>query len=294
MKMDKLTVMFSSLILLSVFPCDLSAGKDPETEIFSMESGDYKIDINIKYNYTIRRICFKGYDLGTNTGFYGTVIAPESGKYIGSGHTEGGVEQIIDLSITVDNKKFDKIDNGITLKGELLRFNKVSKLDNLLFTTSIELTSEGLRESKYFEAIEDQKMHMFCAFAYCLNVNTTDWIAGLKDGTIESGGFKNDKSWHLQKDIKWAAQFDKAASTGVLLYYPSVLEGQGRKSTFWDVPKAYHKYYFMRAAPSVIEKGFKSEKMILNVSGFSAGEADWTGIAQKNVETLKARDNEVK
>jgi len=291
MKVNNLFVMFSSLISLSVFPCALSAGQDPETEIFSLESGDYRIDISSKYNYTIRRICFKGYDLGTNTGFYGTVIAPESGKYIGSGHTEGGVEQVIDLSITVDNTKIEKIKNGVTLKGELLRFNKVSKLDNLLFTTSIELTSEGLTESKSFEAVEDQKIHMLCAFAYCLNVKTTDWIAELKNGSIESGIFKNDKGWHLQKDIKWAAQFDKAASTGVLLYHPSVLEGQGRKSTFWDVPKAYHKYYFMRAAPPVIKKGFKSEKMILKVSGFSAGEADWTGIVQKNVEALKSKDD---
>jgi hypothetical protein len=169
MKMDKLTIMLSSLILLSVFPCDLIAGNDPETEIFSLESGDYKIDINIKYNYTIRRICFEHYELGTNTGFYGTVTAPDSGKYIGAGHTEGGIEQIQKVTLYVDNNATG-IENAKTYNGKVLKFEKISRFDNLIFTTTLEVSPSGIVERKSFEALEDQKMNLLYAFLYCFNV----------------------------------------------------------------------------------------------------------------------------
>jgi hypothetical protein len=90
------------------------------------------------------------------------------------------------------------------------------------------------------------------------------------------------------------ALYDQNADKGVLIYFPAVIQGQSRKSTIWDIAKAYHKYYLMLDVPKVINKGFKSKEMTLKLSGFSSEKTVWTGIVQKNVEELKAKDDKAK
>ena len=285
MRPNTLTAIFSILLFLSAH--NLNAGQgDPETEIFILQSDKYKIEINTKYSYTIRRICFENYEAGKNTGFYGAVIAPESGTYIGAGHTEGGIEKIQSTSLFVNDQQTN-IENGRTYNGELLRFEKVSRLDNLLFTTTIKVSSSGITESKFFEAVEDQKINCVYAFLYCLNVNTTEWLAETTNDLSEKGIFKNDGSWHLQKDIKWVAVYDQNANKGILIYFPIVIKGQSRKSAIWDIAEAYHKYYLMLDVPNLIKKGFKSKEMVLEFSCFSAEKTDWKTIVKKNIEALK-------
>ena len=121
---------------------------DITEKITTLQCGDYQIKISAQYKYTIRKITYKGAILGSQNGFYGTVIAHKSGKYIGAGHTQGGEEKVLSIELFADGKKTVPKLGTITAKKFLLR--KVSMMDKLQFLTEITLTPEGIIESKKF------------------------------------------------------------------------------------------------------------------------------------------------
>ena len=71
---------------------------------YTLVSGDYRICISPKYKHTIRSIEWKGYMIGTATGYYGAIVIPAPGKYIGAGHTEGGVEDVKSVIAVCDGR----------------------------------------------------------------------------------------------------------------------------------------------------------------------------------------------
>lgn len=254
--------------------------------IFSLKCGEYQVDITSECKYSIRNIRYNGYLIGTPTGYYGTVINTGKGKYIGAGHTEGGEEKLLDIELTVDGKTF-KPETGQLYEGDKIILKRVSKLDNLKLTAIITLTSDGIKDQRQFEAEEDQKLSYLYLFMYCFTSKTTDWLAMLPDGKTISGKFKNDKKFLVREDVKWAAQFDDKANTGLLIFYPEVLKGKAHKTTFWDVPKAYHKFYLMLDVPPVIKKGYTSSPMTVLIKGFSGKKSGWHAEVEKIANQLE-------
>ena len=102
----------------------------------TLESGNYKFAFSSGKNlWTMTGIQFKGRPLAHRTGYYGNVFSPASGKYIGAGHTEGGLEKLISVNVNVDGKTYRcdiyTSDDGTTVKyyylnGELKRMETVS------------------------------------------------------------------------------------------------------------------------------------------------------------------------
>ena len=76
----------------------------PAYEYF-LESGAYRVRINEKYKHTIREVVWQGKVLATQTGYYGAILCPASGKYIGAGHTEGGAEKVLSVKVICDGKE---------------------------------------------------------------------------------------------------------------------------------------------------------------------------------------------
>ena len=112
---------------------------------YTLVSGDYRICISPKYKHTIRSIEWKGYMIGTATGYYGAIVIPAPGKYIGAGHTEGGVEDVKSVIAVCDGRKVDPKAEKV-IRGERITVEKISGFDNLLFRVRLELTPEGLIE----------------------------------------------------------------------------------------------------------------------------------------------------
>lgn len=127
---------------------------------------------------------------------------------------------------------------------------KISGFDNLLFRVRLELTPEGLIETKRFVAQADQKFQLFYAHIFCFDKKTTDYFARTGRGGRISGKFTGERvAWHINSNVKYVAQYNAEKKTGVLLYYPTVIEGAVRKACIWEVPKAYHKFYMMAKVP---------------------------------------------
>ena len=268
---------------------------------YFMESGDYRIRISAKFRHTIRQIIWKKFEIARPSGYYGAILATAPGKFIGAGHTEGGVEKVLDFSVICDGKKVVPTP-GMVLKGKKITVDKISRFDNLLFNIRLELTKDGLIESKRFTALADQKVHLFYAHIYCFNKSFTDYYALSDKGKIISGKFtlpklqkmpkdRKDQTrlWHVRSDVKYTSEYDAAAKKGVLLYYPEVIKGKLHKSTFWEVPYAYMKYYMVTDVPGLLPAGWESPTYVVAVRCFEADNVDAMPLAVKQQAEITAK-----
>jgi hypothetical protein len=281
----KILSLFTGLLTLGMVA---EPAKISDEQNIVLKSGAYIASINPGLRYTIRSVEFDNCRLGTPTGFYGTVMAPQSGKYIGSGHTEGGCEHVLKISFTADDKEINPAP-GSTVDAAKITMRKLSQLDNLLFHTEITVSGDGILEQKKFTALKDQPIHLFSLFQACWSSATTSWLAVTAAGETSSGDFdgkfEGTNRWHLQDDVKWAANYDAAAGKGLVMYFPEVIKGKGRKTAFWEVKKAYNKFYVMLDTPSTIPAGYKSPVYALIIKGYKASIENWKSGA---IDTVKA------
>jgi hypothetical protein len=255
---------------------------------YTIKSGDYQIKLNDRLCHTVRSISYKGYLIGTQNGYYGTVMAPRSGKYIGAGHKEGGSEKVIWIKLTCDGKEFSP-QNQAFIQGHKIIIEKISQFDQALFRTRLELTPNGLIEQKRFVTLASQKFNNLYSNLFCWNKATTNWYALTAKGVEVAGEFTHKKVlWHLMKDIRWTAVYDSKAQKGIMLYYPEIVKGKGRKACYWEVPRAYNKFYMMTKVPAQCSKGWKSPVYTVIVRGFSSSNAkDCPVVLKKESAFLK-------
>jgi len=280
-------VLFYSLILLSAI-----TGIARE-KTFDLKSGPYELKISEKYKYTVRQIKYEGAVLGTQSGFYGTVMAHGSGKYVGAGHGEGGFEKVLKVELIADGKQITPV-AGKTYSGKKFLLRKISMFDKLRFQSEITLSADGIVERKRFVATAKQPIHLMYIYLLCWNKSTDGWLAEGVDGKKYSGEFgskfKGRSRWHLQKDVKWAANIDSKSGKAMLMYYPNPIVGQGRRSSFWEVKKAYNKYYLMLKTPKIYPAGYESPVYTLILKGFAANKSDFL----KNAETTVKKASKIK
>lgn len=240
---------------------------------YTVESGDYRVVIDSELRHTIRQFSFRGYPIGTRSGYYGTIVMNKPGGYIGAGHTEGGSEKLLAVSLTADGKKVEPA-AGKTIRGDRVVLEKVSQFDHALFRVRLVFSPEGVVEQKRFIALEDQPFNAFYSHQYCWDKATTHWFSLTAQGKNEQGEFKHDAvRWHGNTAVRWIANYNADKKLGMMMYYPRVIPGAIRKSTFWEVPRSYNKYYMMTAVPKIAVKGFQSPEYTVVLRGFSAPDA---------------------
>ena len=261
---------------------------------FTLVSGSYQVNVNIKRCvYSVSKIMYENFPVGADTGFYGTVFDYDNGKMVGTGHAEGGREELKSVSLTVDGKEVVPRDGGKYEGGKII-LKKTSHIADLLFNSEIELTENGLRETKNFEAVENQKVYFLCLFLYCCNVATKEWLAMLPDGQIKEGKFKDDGGWHISNSIKWVSLYDPASEKGMIFYFPKVVPTPRlpRITGIWDVKNKYHKLDIFLKLPEIIPKGEKYGPYTLIFKAFSAKPDEWKSESKKLADCLAAHRTE--
>lgn len=234
---------------------------------YTLVSGDYRLGISPRYCETVRSISYQGCELGRETGYYGTVMAVAPGKFIGAGHTEGGKEKVLSRTLNCDGKTIEPVP-GQTYQGNLIVLEKISLFDQAVFLTRIQLSPEGIAEQKYFITRAEQKFYSLYVNLFCWDKATTDYYALKADGEQVSGKFDGKKAWHLSSEVRWSAIYDANAGKGMLMYYPEIIKGAIRKACFWEVPKAYNKFYMMAAIPPAVPAGYRSQVYSVVLRGF--------------------------
>lgn len=243
----------------------------------TMESGKYRILFHdMPHRWSIIHFYYDGIEIGPRTGYYGNVMCPASGKYIGAGHTEGGTEKFLEGTVSVDGGEAVPVGEGV-FKGDKVVFKKSSTLANIKLNCTYTLTADGLKIDKQFTALADQPMHQFYLWQFCWTKNTTDYLFIRRDGSVEKGKFLNDNKNRVygEKEAYFFSQYWPEKQVGFVNFFAEFGKFSG-KNLLWDVGRAYHKYYFWIDLPKVVKAGYSSPEMTMIVKAFTAdSEAQW-------------------
>ncbi|MEO6787200.1 MAG: hypothetical protein ABI318_13800 [Chthoniobacteraceae bacterium] len=103
------------LAVLALTPAVIfAAGEKPGPVAYvAAETHDLKIEFAGDRAWTISSITHKGALITGRTGFYATVFSPEGGKWIGTGHNDGGIEKVESVALTVDGKPCELMDKAV-------------------------------------------------------------------------------------------------------------------------------------------------------------------------------------
>lgn len=272
----------------------LAAGPKPgPPHIVTIETRDLKVEFAGERAWTIHRIFFKGELTGDKNGFYGTVFSAEGGKWIGTGHNEGGIEQVKTVTLTVDGQSRDLADKAV-YRGQRAEIRKCSTIGPLALEATYIVTDDCVLERHRYEVTADVKIGILYAFMHCWLPRTTEWIAEKADGSFVEGKFDNSGDFKLKDDAKWTALYDPVNRRAMLAWYPKPLVGQNIKTGYWD-KTVYHKLYNQIYSHAAVARGAKFEAAVI-VRGVEANAASWKQAAKSLAEETKARydKNEIK
>ncbi|MBI5394792.1 MAG: hypothetical protein HZA91_05785 [Verrucomicrobia bacterium] len=277
-------VAFTFLATAALAP---AAGPKPgPPAVVTIETRDLKVEFAGDRAWTIHRIFFKGELVADKNGFYGTVFAAEGGKWIGTGHNEGGVEKVKSATLTVDGKFCDLADKAV-YRGKRAEIHKRSMMGPLALEATYIVTDDCVLERHRYEATAEVKIGTLYAFMHAWLPRTTEWIAEKADGTVVEGKFDNSGDFKLKDDPKWTALYDPQNRRAMLAWYPVPLVGQGIKTGYWD-KTVYHKLYNQVFSHATVAKGAKFEATVI-VRGVEADAASWKAAAKALAADTKSR-----
>ena len=281
MSMKKLLLGFAALA--GAFAATAESG-DVE-----LVAGDYKVVIGENpEKWSIVQIFYQDKEIGTRTGYYSNVFCPGRGKYIGAGHTEGGLEKPLWHKLIVDGKTV-KADPG-QYTGKELVFSRESMLDKLKVTVTITLTPRGLKLTKKFTATADQPVHQFYLFQFCFTNKSTNYLLERRDGSWGQGKFSSNKKFPVygEKQAFAICQYVPAFGLGHVVFMTEFGKVSGR-NMLWD-QTSYHKYYYWIDLPKVLPAGYVSPEVSMVVRAFPVKDAaEWPKAAKSAVAELKTQ-----
>lgn len=248
-----------------------------EKKLLTFESGSYRLRLTKDAAWTIWDLCFKNEVVGNNQGFWGAVMRPDKGNsYTGTGHHEGGKEEIQSVSLQVNGKTAEAGEGGVH-QGQQILFRKVSRLHNLELTSMILLTPHGLKESYAVKAVADQHIEEMYLFMHPWITKTDQWLARQSGGKVLEGDFS--QTHNLLGNLDWVALHATQPEVVIVSVYPEAVKA-GSKGNFLWKREVYHKFYLDAFAPQDVTKGFEQSWTLLTACKESPG-GDWKPIAEK-------------
>jgi hypothetical protein len=249
--------------------------------VVTVETKHLKVEFAGDRAWTIQRIHLDGALACDNKGFYGTVESEEGGKWIGTGHNDGGVEKVEQVTLTVDGKPRELADKA-TYPGARAELHKHSTMGPIRLEAEYVVTDTAIVERHRYELTRDAAISTLYAFMHPWPSPTTEWIAEDKDGAALEGKFDNAGNFKLTKDVKWTAIYNPETHLAMLAWYPQPLPGQGVKTGYWD-KTVYHKLYNQVYSHAKVGQGTKLETTVV-IRGLQADEPQWKAEAKKLAE----------
>jgi hypothetical protein len=221
----RFVMLVGCLCVMTLAAGTASGADDPRGDaVVTIKTGAMTVDLSERAAWTIQRIVFKGTEVGTKTGAYGAVVSiPAIGGWVGTGHTEGGIEQIQEIALVVDGEPAELTDGAI-YACERAILTKRSMLDKIQLDAILTFENERITEHHVLTATEDVVVSRVYAFMHCVTNATRQWMAHLYDGREKSGEFTDrvgrassptTLEWHT--GWEWTASYDPISGKGFLL-----------------------------------------------------------------------------
>jgi hypothetical protein len=225
-------------------------------------------------------IQFKNRPLSTPNSNYGLVIDLGGNKFVGSGHTEGGAEDVRELRIEADGKPVD-LSKGGTIEGQTFLVVKKSRVAFLDLETTLRLHGDTLEEEHKIAVRENGSISKMYGFMWAWLASTSEWMAQTAGDRAIEGTFDNS-DWEMQEDVRWSALFEPVSQTAILTQFPPDLPaGAGRKHAFWDLA-AYHKQYYQPLAARELKAG-ETFHFAARVRALPANAENWKEVVRAAV-----------
>lgn len=255
----------------------------PENGLLTVKAGDYTIVFAAEQAWTIDSFSFDGNAIGGATGFYGTVLVPRGGQWIGTGHTEGGREIVHAVKLLVDGQE-QPIEVNKTIEADEITLIKDSTIHKFRARTTITVCKDDVYERQELEALEEMDISLMYLFMHCWSHTTTKWFAEMPDGQTTQGELV-EKGFQINQDTRWIAEYEPNWGMGIIGYTPKVATGPGSATKIWVVPDRYHKHYTqcISGAGQQFKPGDKLDYEMI-VKGVRAETGDWT----KTLEAARA------
>ena len=279
------TLLLAFLFTTVSFPL-AAAPKPGPPAVVTIETRDLKVEFAGDRAWTIHRIFFKGELVADKNGFYGTVFSAEGGKWIGTGHNEGGIEQVKSVTLTVDGRACELVDKAV-YRGKRAEIHKHSLMGPLALEAAYIVTDDCLLERHRYEVTTGVKIGILYAFMHAWLPRTTEWIAEKDGGAFVEGKFDNSNDFKLKDDPKWTALYDPVNRRAMMAWYPTPLAGQNIKTGYWD-KTVYHKLYNQIYSHAAVAAGAKFEAAVI-VRGVEADPASWKQAARALAAETKSR-----
>lgn len=292
-----LGIFFVSSALFVILNADAQTCKASyDKEILTVKIGEMNVRFSGKNSWTLHSADYKSGAWLVPSGFMQSVLFEEfqdesiKDHFLGTGHRP---EQVEDVSISfVKNgkalKKFqigkdfamqEDADSVIIEK----RSKFISEIGGFLLEhkSKVSVFSDKIKEEFSYKGGDGKlnNVKYMYPFMHIFPNTTKYWVAGEDNGAIiESGEFRDDNSFTLNKQFRWAFVYDPEKELGTVYCYPETYAGQRNlHNRFWNRPYD-NKLYFM--SDCVKTKG-EEKSYEVTLFPFNASEKDWRSKAQE-------------
>jgi len=224
--------------------CVAVAGADdrPEPAVVTVKCGGLTAELQRAHAWNLQRLSWRGVETCTATGAQGALLCvPAAGGWIGGAHTEGGVEEVGNATLSVDGEIADLAD-GAVYPCERAELTKTAMLDKVRLEAELSFEDGHITQRHTLTATEDVVVSVIYPFMFCVSAETTEWMAVTAAGEELTGEFANENELEWHEDWEWTAAFIADRRTGFLLRHTERPEGARVLTGYWDHER-YHKLY---------------------------------------------------
>ncbi|MFP4248468.1 MAG: hypothetical protein ACLFU7_02350 [Armatimonadota bacterium] len=215
-----------------------------EEAVVTLRSGGLSVEVQRAYSWSVQKISHRGVVVGTPSGAFGMLACvPVAGGWIGSMHTEGGVERVEEVSLTVDGESVE-LDDGATHTGERLVLRKRSMLDKLRHEATLTLAGGMLTQHHEVTATEEVVVTVAYPFMFPISSEASRWMAVSTEGEVLDGDFGVGGALEWYDDWTWTAAFIPDRATGVVMRHLARPDGESATTlTGWWDQERHRKLY---------------------------------------------------
>ena len=268
-----ITPLLLSLLALTVVEPPPPAGQ------ISLASRDWTVVLDGARAWSIHHVDYQGQLVAHDRGAQTVCLDAGQGLIGGTNH-EGGPETCSALTLEVDGETAP-FEVGRTYQGATVTAVRVSRLDQLQETQTIQVTDDQLTVKVELEAMADQPVKQLLGFLMNWQTRFDRWAALKQTGDRIDGEFSEDNGRVISAPAAWACIYDSEAKLGFVSWSttPPDLRKGGTGTSFWDA-KNYHKQFLSIMGNSELAKG-ETLQAEIHVSGFQAAPDAWIDRAQE-------------
>ncbi|MEA3402031.1 MAG: hypothetical protein U9R79_12410 [Armatimonadota bacterium] len=275
----------TTLMVAAICPC--GAEEQPEPGLVTIKCGGLTAELQRAHAWSLQGIMFEGVEIGTRTGAYGAVACvPAAGGWVGSAHSAGGVERVVDIALIVDGEPVG-LEDGAVYACDRAVLVKRSMLDKLQLDATLIFEPEGITENHELTATEDVVVTVLYPFVHCVSAATAEWMAVTTEGEEEAGEFESsdDLQWH--EDWEWTAACIPGERTGLLMRITRRPEDAPLLAGYWDRERDHRLYTKLVLDEDPWPEGRRVEAEVV-VSCFRAAPGAWQETARERAAELVA------